>query len=117
MQKKKSVLPAGQPRGKRSPSWASKHSTPVVETTGSRVRGADLSHWQPHTHSEASSHEPSVDKSDCPAESQAGVIGGGDPGEDRDDGEGDGEVGEDPENSKCFNLLEIKNWNSDGDKT
>lgn len=78
--------PAGQPRGKRSPSWASEHSTPVVETTGSWVRGADLSHGQPHAHSEHSGHEPSVNQSNRAAESQTGVVRCSDPRENRYDG-------------------------------
>ena len=93
---KEASVPAGQPRGKRSPSWASEHSTPVVETTGSWVRGADLSHRQPYTHSEHSSHEPSVNQSNRAAESQTGVVRCSDPREHRDDGEGDGEIGEYP---------------------
>ena len=90
------VVPSGDPGGEWRPPVAGEARAPVVESAGGGEGGADLGHGEADGHGEGPVDEPAERHGGGAAEGEAGVVERGDPRQDRDDGEGDGEVGQHP---------------------
>ena len=91
-----SKIPSGDPGGEWRPPVAGEARAPVVESAGGGEGGADLGHGEADGHGEGPVDEPAERHGGGAAEGEAGVVERGDPRQDRDDGEGDGEVGQHP---------------------
>ena len=89
------VEPPARPRPRRLV-LGSQLGGPVVEAAGSGVGRADLGHAQAHAQDEGADDEPPGGDDQRAAGVHAQVVGGDAAGQDRDDRERDGEVGEGP---------------------
>ena len=89
-------VPSGDPGGEGRPALAGEAGAPVVEAAGGGEGGADLGHGEADGHGEGAGDEPAEGHGGGPAEGEARVVERGDPRQHRDDGEGEGEVGQHP---------------------
>lgn len=87
-------VPSGDPGGEGRPPVAREARAPVVEASGGGEGGADLGHGEADRHGEGAGDEPAEGHGGRPSEVEAGVVQRGDPRQHRDDGEGEGEVGQ-----------------------
>ena len=96
-----SKIPSGDPGGEWRPPVAGEARAPVVESAGGGEGGADLGHGEADGHGEGPVDEPAERHGGGAAEGEAGVVERGDPRQHRDDGEGEGEVGEEATTCSC----------------
>uniref|UniRef100_A0A804NHV4 Uncharacterized protein n=1 Tax=Zea mays TaxID=4577 RepID=A0A804NHV4_MAIZE len=93
-------VPSGDPGGEGRPALAGEARAPVVEAAGGGEGGADLGHGGADGHGEGAGDEPAERHGGGPAEVEPRVVERRDPRQHRDDGEGEGEVGQHPGRSQ-----------------
>ncbi len=88
------IEPAGEPGPHRTAVALGQLGRPVVQAAGGRVRRTDLGHAQPHHEGHTSDEDPAPDHLDRSAGVHPEGVQRQTSRQDRDDGEGHGEVGE-----------------------